>query len=613
MELPDIQLVLETQESLVNKLSVEIEKARAALETLEYRWNKENDTLQRYKAMLSPIHRLSDDLLSLIFLASQPPWDESNFQKARLTNMTAKHPSVVLSHVCQHWRTVALNNAVMWSTIKIHIPQHPLLAMNIQSESPLSPAMQKQIYQEESKRWEALLERLRDILDVWLERSRGSPLAISFYVYETFLNITAIAIPPSYAQVIQVAKQRVGWIVERIRHASTRWRDVELCFMIGLDDSPLLSLFQLPNERTPILRSLFLAPIFDSARDWDTGVLDDVLGSILRHRDPSLQSLKLHGMWRPFNELGVDWSNLTELDIGGIFPLNARSNPSAILGPTRPFVGPQQALSLLKLCPRLIHFGITFQSDPSRFVSISHVDHPSGPDMRHASDMVFLNSLQTLELRGTPVPLAFVELLALPSLHTLIIASQREYSSHPQVENGIAELMRSVGNQVVSLGIEYTSFSSHGLLSCLQSAPNVRQLTLGSRLAMQGHGDHIQDPVITPDVLHKIASSLCPNLEKFQCIADSSLVQDSHLVDFIRCKRSSQGIEGRLRYARIRLPRFKEGDIKARLEETQVDVQGLELVVLHRARPVQPPEFVYGESHAVPSFETYVEKLLSEP
>jgi hypothetical protein len=77
--------------------------------------------VEEHSALLSPIRRVPNDILSLIFLASLPR--NSHFQK--LTKLSGIHPALVLSHVCRRWRHMSLSTPSLWSVINIDISQMP--------------------------------------------------------------------------------------------------------------------------------------------------------------------------------------------------------------------------------------------------------------------------------------------------------------------------------------------------------------------------------------------------------------------------------------------------------------------------------------------------------
>jgi hypothetical protein len=68
---------------------------------------------------LSIIERIDDDVLISIFLATLKIADSAN------PPMSRSHPAVVISHVCQRWREVALAVGALWKKIHLVIPSYP--------------------------------------------------------------------------------------------------------------------------------------------------------------------------------------------------------------------------------------------------------------------------------------------------------------------------------------------------------------------------------------------------------------------------------------------------------------------------------------------------------
>ncbi|KAF4590028.1 hypothetical protein EYR40_009577 [Pleurotus pulmonarius] len=88
-----------------------------------------------FSASLSPIHRLPVELLSRIFVegvnidypyAHSPFLFKPNQPTYREDDPTIRSPDfqLLVSHICKHWRDIALNTACLWNTIHFSSPKH---------------------------------------------------------------------------------------------------------------------------------------------------------------------------------------------------------------------------------------------------------------------------------------------------------------------------------------------------------------------------------------------------------------------------------------------------------------------------------------------------------
>ena len=93
-------------ENYFSDINIEIDAVRA----LESQWNA-----------LSPISKLPPEILTSIFLFYKESYREaSDMRDCSLAEKDATAWQSV-SHVCQHWRAVALNCTTLWSIINLQI------------------------------------------------------------------------------------------------------------------------------------------------------------------------------------------------------------------------------------------------------------------------------------------------------------------------------------------------------------------------------------------------------------------------------------------------------------------------------------------------------------
>jgi hypothetical protein len=131
----------------------ELERLDAEIKRLTEHRNELKTFLDAHHALLSPMRRLSPEILQTIFVEclSHPPYSSYPV----LANSDAP---LLLGRVCSSWRQIAYGCAMLWSSIHIAIPD---------------PRTSDE---------EALLHRLRlEATTEWLKRSGALPLHISIF------------------------------------------------------------------------------------------------------------------------------------------------------------------------------------------------------------------------------------------------------------------------------------------------------------------------------------------------------------------------------------------------------------------------------------------------
>ncbi|KAE9387780.1 hypothetical protein BT96DRAFT_774739, partial [Gymnopus androsaceus JB14] len=114
---------------------------RALLDRLLSEKERVEKYIDAHQALMSPIRQIPSETLAEIFIWCFPYGIRS-----------LEHAPLLVTTVCRHWRSVALNTAILWSSLHIHLPPH------------LS---------------EAVASRRAAGVAVWLERSCTLPISIS--------------------------------------------------------------------------------------------------------------------------------------------------------------------------------------------------------------------------------------------------------------------------------------------------------------------------------------------------------------------------------------------------------------------------------------------------
>ncbi|RDX56475.1 hypothetical protein OH76DRAFT_389565 [Lentinus brumalis] len=88
--------------------------------------------LKRYRNSLRPIHRLSADILALIFVELLEDHDHP------LSSTFGSCSWTYLAHVCHRWRIIALGCSHLWTQLSTHYPEAALTCLERSVDAPLT-------------------------------------------------------------------------------------------------------------------------------------------------------------------------------------------------------------------------------------------------------------------------------------------------------------------------------------------------------------------------------------------------------------------------------------------------------------------------------------------
>ncbi|ESK91789.1 hypothetical protein Moror_10618 [Moniliophthora roreri MCA 2997] len=150
----------------------EIFKLKAAMVSLENKRNGLKKKIAKYRTLLSPIHRMPNEILEIVFaFACEENW----------MRKLCRAPALILSKTCGRWREIALSTPSLWSSICIDFGD-----------------------------WNRDYQILNGLTRLFLDRSRASSLKIILDFNDEDIK--------GYAVLIMKAM---------VRH-SNRWKDLEL-------------------------------------------------------------------------------------------------------------------------------------------------------------------------------------------------------------------------------------------------------------------------------------------------------------------------------------------------------------------------------------------------
>ncbi|KAF6749264.1 hypothetical protein DFP72DRAFT_913761 [Ephemerocybe angulata] len=595
-ELPVLRNIIQENEEILTDLDAQIQalndvrKARA-------------DFIQRHFALLSPLKRLPDDLLSTLFLALL------NHPDNRHAKMSNTHPAVVLSHVCRRWRQLALDTALLWTALRIYppvLPQgypygsysaNPHLSSQMTTHSPRV---------EVTRRWEKEVEKILTMTRVWLKRSKECTLTIDVHAPDV-----APQIYPNHPTAVDVSPKAetsgLTALIEAVCDASRRWKIATLrvsTTRLTSSDSPFRRIFTLTEDDVPLLQELIFSVNASFGIHHEEGSL------IPPHRETgmlggrSLRSVTLGPMCVDINTLPIRWGQLTDIQFNGYINVYTPFPPGDT-GPGLSF-DCTQALNLLRLCPRLVNCDLSlvpYSRPLESFGTVSLPDLKSLTLRYSVPDIGFISCLQASSLRKLVLP-NFLD-MGLPNEH----AGESPGSS-------LIAWLEAYGHQLTEIQFNVSTLTPAGLRTVMDLLPNIKTLRLdhngdGASLPPTPNGDQVLPMPAMVDELflgqfmperedqrndEPRGPLWCPNLEsiRFPRRGGTTFTEQDFL-EFVAARRRmhSEGKVGQLREVTVMFGILQEGDLMARLEEMGVDVEGLTLKISYASRIPLRPEQVY--------------------
>ncbi|KAF8815971.1 hypothetical protein BYT27DRAFT_7248664 [Phlegmacium glaucopus] len=228
-EIVQITELLVGPEIQVANLKAEINHTQSLLDDLNYKMKILQDGIDEHRRLLSPIRRISDDILREIFVRCLPS-DHNAL-------MSSSEAPLILGRICGHWRSILFHTSAMWASLHIPIPHFPESHLRLDQRLTIISKFNIDIQQ----RCDAIRE--------WLRRSGTLPLDISIYSPHASPSLafpTTPAVPPLPLQAY----------INLLLPFSYRWRSLQLCLLSGAFGDYLRPLATLVEEEIPILTFL---------------------------------------------------------------------------------------------------------------------------------------------------------------------------------------------------------------------------------------------------------------------------------------------------------------------------------------------------------------------
>ncbi|KAK1215569.1 hypothetical protein PQX77_021813 [Marasmius sp. AFHP31] len=174
----EVEDYLRDAERDYRECQAEINKYKALVLILESQKEGMEKTMQKYRSLVSPVHRLPSDLLLEIF---------GQCCEVNVIDDQAMPPAMALTMVCGRWREIALSSPRLWSSISLDL-------CNFRDHSAHRRITHT------------------NLTALFLERSKMAPLKVRIHL------------PPDYTKEDRYSK----YILDIIESQSERWEELEV-------------------------------------------------------------------------------------------------------------------------------------------------------------------------------------------------------------------------------------------------------------------------------------------------------------------------------------------------------------------------------------------------
>ncbi|KAF8994826.1 hypothetical protein BDQ17DRAFT_1366414 [Cyathus striatus] len=528
-EARQIQDFLDISSEEVHDIDVEINKLQQQLELLQVKRLKISDLAEQHRALLSPVRRLSRDILGEIFLACLPT--------DRNPCMSATEAPMLLTRINSSWRNIAHLTPRLWAAIHITFPSVDTRIYPNTARSYLT-VREAQLHLKLTQREAGIRE--------WLERAGTYPLSISIYQSVKWGQCMPGYLPvadPYGNRVDKYQELYLSFIRNTIVPYHKRWYDIDMY----VNPSTLNGLLAsgpdgLTAKHMPMLKSVHIG-VNATVNQYTKLVKWKEIVGLLSSQviTATISGIGVSSLDFYLTPKHV-WGQLTELNLK-LHPVEF--TPVNLCGVSSSVICHCLALKILKLIvvplPVLVNAGGSSDINtwPQTMVDIS---------LPH---LIMLS----LSLPSTTDTVEFVKRLHLPSIQQLDF----ELSGYEQTFTGIrAEdilkmVLRASGGGV-SLGLywPYWISSSAQMLHILQNIPYLTSLVIASTSIKHDKWSIPYQPSQFYSVLNdgllsalspvgkEYSEIICPQLEVLEC--DSNLVTEiteQGLRDFVQARRQA--------------------------------------------------------------------------
>ncbi|KAJ6573103.1 hypothetical protein DFH09DRAFT_981962, partial [Mycena vulgaris] len=196
LECDSIRHFLEGPQKELADLTEEIAHLKSLLDRASSKRDHLKQFIDAHLALVSPVRRLSDDIVQTIFEATLP--------STRHPAISSDESPLLLCQICQSWRALALTTPRLWARIHVVVPSEPKT------------------------------QSLTDVVTSWLARSGTVPLEFSMVFSRTSQSSRDISLP-----------------VAPLMAVSDRWKAIQF-ELPDYDPSVIAPVISLSSEDVPL-------------------------------------------------------------------------------------------------------------------------------------------------------------------------------------------------------------------------------------------------------------------------------------------------------------------------------------------------------------------------
>ncbi|KAJ7617444.1 hypothetical protein DFH06DRAFT_1306823 [Mycena polygramma] len=473
----------------------EIERIDRKIAQLKARRRKLSQYVADHEALISPIRQLPSDVIGEIFMACIPS-DQNPV-------MSAQTAPLLLGRICSEWRAITLSTPRLWSSI--HIAEPP----------------------------ESLPQHVQDgclqLVKVWLARSGGLPLSISFHR-------TPSASPASS-------------VFDTVMSFSPRWKHISLTGPVSETG------INLSRTAVPLLQTIAISryaagngPTGPETHDFFRGV--------------NVRTVSLGTNTNPI-QLPLPWSQLTTLNLDRYYDPYGMS-------PVQIDLSSSTALRILAECGSLRECSLSLSSEAEETV-----DAPSSVELPHLVSLKISASSRSVLQPDDPL-----DRLLLPQLRSFILKGYHRDPDgvpYPTLIANATKIQRVEADVMLFTAATFPAFVQ-------RLPPTVQHLLLCQNLIGPGAPTFVDDEFLR--LLAPTSESatpapvILPQLDSIELLYAAHF-SDQELLRFIPARMNIHP----LRRVRIRFDRYAEEDILPRLQPF-IDEFGLDVSLKYERKTI---------------------------
>ncbi|KAF7298567.1 F-box domain-containing protein [Mycena indigotica] len=465
----EIRAYLSPHNTKLDEMHAEMHSLRERLRAIAVEADELSGFVDSHQALISPMRRMPNDVLQLIFLETLPAH--------RNTALDASEGPMLLASVCSHWRALALSMPKLWS--RMHLVVHPMTTRTQKQQLALLAEMNR-----------------------WLTRGSTAPLDVSAQRYDHIFSAEerqniSLHMP---ANPLRVVSAYLSVLIS----VSHRWRDIKLS---KLSESPEDgdALFQLRAIDVPRLEKFRV----HAGGSWKTPYNLEILST------PSLRAFVFKGVFAALPTT-IIWRNLVDLSLQFF-----DTDKTQVNRPGLPLPFP-----FLSECTSLERLVVTAAGHVRHAEPESNIELTTLPKLT----TLVLRTGEGYDDNATPKMFATLCLLRLPLLHTLDISGLNHERSLAIITI-VGDVLKNLAFSCEDLtsGEVLARLRAAPLVERLRLVNEPQKISLYARGPKPPRDGQLLAHIITNSIN---GPPICPALRHFELTGASALT-DELLLQFI--------------------------------------------------------------------------------